>query len=243
MSRASAAGFSDFFPAAPRAAKNRAKERERAKSRSADLPQKESDSIQQNGVIARKSRDEADSANGVAVAINHHTPDVAMTGMDGADETAQGDLLNCVRSTSSVTSTVSSVFDQTQQHFGSTAAILQSTLTPLTNDDSSPIGRALSPQRSKRSFSYPAPKIDADQIPSGHVPSTHTSSQPITSKPPRIPMRDTSKPKGSKAINEHEKDKKGRPRAPKYKDITWVCKHKAGERHLRVALIANLCVG
>ncbi len=147
MSRASTAGFADFFPAAPRSAKDRAKERQRAKSKALDSPSPLPGNPDHDASPNSRPRDEngqtddpADITN-IAADAGAHTVDDT--------ESLQGDLLNGVGSASSHASTISSVFSlPNQQTANMSGAGTLSSLTPLTNIDSSPPpGRPASPNR------------------------------------------------------------------------------------------------
>ena len=148
MSRAPGASFAQFFPTAPRAAKDKAKEREKSKSMSIDSP-----SIRpaaDTKAAASNSRvDDSCSSRGVGESIPT-APDAAPPPAED-NESLQGDLLNGVGSASSHTSAVSSVFSVPAQQpniSASGASRNLSSLTPLTNADSSP-SRTTSPSHYK----------------------------------------------------------------------------------------------
>jgi histone-lysine N-methyltransferase SETD1 len=149
MSRAPGASFAQFFPSAPRAAKDKAKEREKSKSQSIDSPSIRP--VADTKVAASNSLlvDDASSSRGARESILS-IPDPA--GPQAEDnESLQGDLLNGVGSASSHTSTVSSTFSAAAQQpnmstFGASRNV--SSLTPLTNADSSP-SRTTSPNQYK----------------------------------------------------------------------------------------------
>jgi histone-lysine N-methyltransferase SETD1 len=238
MSRASAAGFSDFFPAAPRAAKNRARERERAKSKPLDSPLLEPVNTDRDVNSTSRSRDEPGrAAANISVVANNNNElgrDTAI--LAGDDSELQGDLLNCVRSASSHTSTVSSVFSTTAQNSGASGVSNPSTLTPLTNDDSSPIGQVASPRRSKTLVRSPSSLDRMESSSPKHVLSDETPISEAMSQPERAQMRDPSKPKGEKCVYDPQLDNSGiKPKSKvKYKDILWVCIHSAGSVIFRV---------
>jgi histone-lysine N-methyltransferase SETD1 len=148
MSRAPGASFAQFFPSAPRAAKDKAKEREKSKSQSVDSP-----SIRPvadtKGAASNYRVDDAGCSRGAGESILP-VPDTA--GPQAEDnESLQGDLLNGVGSASSHTSAVSSIFSAPAQQpnmSASGASRNVSSLTPLTNADSSP-SRTTSPNQYK----------------------------------------------------------------------------------------------
>lgn len=148
MSRAPSKGFSDFFPAAPRNAKIKARERERAKSKSLDSPAPTLAKSSRDASYTSKSRDEAGKAN-ILKSVNNIEAN-RESAVHVADESElQGDLLNCVRSASSHTSTASSVFSATAPSSRAAAIPHASALTPMTNDDLSPNGQIASPRHTK----------------------------------------------------------------------------------------------
>lgn len=150
MSRTPGTTFAAFFPSAPRAAKDKAKEREKAKSKTLESP----------SIIPIADHDPNVPAKSGGWDTGHVRPAgetniaIADTAPLAADdnESLQGDLLNGVGSASSHTSTVSSVFSTTAQQSTMSTSLSRnlSNLTPLTNTDSSP-NRLASPHHSKLS--------------------------------------------------------------------------------------------
>ncbi|KAL2068592.1 hypothetical protein VTL71DRAFT_14929 [Oculimacula yallundae] len=139
MSRAPSASFAQFFPTAPRAAKDKAKEREKVKIFSQDSPSSRP-AADTNASLPKNSIDDAPSRSGE-------------NGVSSADTAGpihdEGDLLNGVGSASSHSSTVSSVFSSAaQQNNISAASNNHLSMTPLTNIDSSP-NHAASPSQHK----------------------------------------------------------------------------------------------
>jgi histone-lysine N-methyltransferase SETD1 len=142
------ASFAQFFPTAPRAAKDKAKEREKVKSQ--NLETLSIPPLADSQVVLPISR--------VEDAASHHPSESNIPVIDCApppaedSESIQGDLLNGVGSASSHTSSsVSSVFSAPTQQpnmptFGGAQNV--SNLTPLTNTDSSP-SRITSPNQYK----------------------------------------------------------------------------------------------
>lgn len=229
MSRASTAGFSDFFPSAPRAAKNRAKERERAKSKPLDSPLLEPVNADRDANNLSRSRDEARRGSISGAASDEVARDTNTVGTDEG-ELQQGDLLNCVRSTSSHTSAASSVFSTTAQSNNHGGASMPVSLTPLTNDDSSPIGQVTSPRGLKQAgLKTPSSLEHVESSSPKHVPQDIKPAQ-VRAEPPRIQMRDSNKPKGQKCVFDPQLDKSGIKPKPKvkYKDISWVCINHLG---------------
>jgi histone-lysine N-methyltransferase SETD1 len=144
MSRASGASFAQFFPSAPRAAKDKAKEREKFKTQISGSPRPPADvnSIQSGFRVenAGFSRFGGDNTTDSAPPITED------------NESIQGDILNGVGSASSHSSTISSVFSATAQPTNMSSATSRnvSSLTPMTTTDSSP-NRIASPNQYKTS--------------------------------------------------------------------------------------------
>ncbi len=146
MSRASGASFAQFFPSAPRAAKDKAKEREKVKSQGIDSPSFRPVADSKVSLSFPRADDAAVSRPGGEIKPPPPVNGVAPLAED--NESLQGDLLNGVGSASSHTSTVSSGFSApAQQSNMSTLGGPRnvSSLTPLTNIESSPVP-AESPQ-------------------------------------------------------------------------------------------------
>lgn len=225
MSRAPTAGFSDFFPAAPRAAKNRAKERERAKSKPLESPSQDAAIIHLDVTSRSKSRDETGPNLAAAVAAcGDRAGDIAPVVTE--DNDLPGDLLNCVRSTSSHTSTVSSIFSATAQNTGGGEISNPSNLTPLTNDDSSPLGRINSPRSSKMATMAQAVVDQNEFLSRKHVLSQDLQDIPISEdsdETERVQMRDPRKPKGEIKMPDAQFDTTSakQKQKVKYKDINW----------------------
>lgn len=148
MSRAPGASFAQFFPSAPRAAKDKAKEREKSKSQGIDSPSIRP--VADTKATASYSRvDDSGSSRAAGESI----PPALEAAVPQAEdnESLQGDLLNGVGSASSHTSAVSSVFSAPGQQSNISApgaSRNMSSLTPLTNADSSP-SRTTSPNQYK----------------------------------------------------------------------------------------------
>lgn len=228
MSRApSGGGYSDFFPSAPRHQKIKTKARERAKSKPNDLHPSEQSRSSRDAISAPRSRDEAGKAStsGPADSSAYNNQDKPLIGTDENDN--QGDLLNCVRSTSSHTSTASSVFSATAPSSKPATVQHPSTLTPLTNDDMSPnpATQSASPQHVKLPAAKTASLLDQVEYSSpAHVQDDTPPLFPRWTKM-RVDMRDTNRPKGKIFEPELHVDKSlKRKHGSKgtYKDIKWV---------------------
>ncbi|RFU36140.1 hypothetical protein B7463_g205, partial [Scytalidium lignicola] len=140
MSRASGASFAQFFPSAPRAAKDKAKEREKVKSQSLESPGIQTATDSQVNTALDPGGKTASPFRLTRESGGTPTTDTAVPPLED-NESVQGDILNGVGSASSHTSTVSSVFSAPNQQsamstFGGPRN--SSNLTPLTNIDSSP---------------------------------------------------------------------------------------------------------
>ncbi|KAI9766528.1 MAG: histone methyltransferase set1 [Geoglossum simile] len=155
MSRASA-GFADFFPTAPsvlqQKQKQAARQRQRARAKPVEPPvpvpihpetvAATSASIQDDPVESPTLVNGGTNGAGGGGSGEQGTP------AQDDNESVQGDILNGVGSASSHTSTVSSVFSATNHpatYSTAGGASNAHTLTPLTNTDSSPPGRAATP--------------------------------------------------------------------------------------------------
>ncbi|KAG9246142.1 histone-lysine N-methyltransferas-like protein [Calycina marina] len=137
MSRASGPGFAQFFPTAPKAAKERAKERVKSKLQASESPIIRP--VADIQVVYGSSRlGDAGSARPTEN-INHHGNAAHVPAED--IDLPPGDSLNDVGSASSHSSTVSSVFSASAQCTGVPTAgtsHIVSSLTPLTNIEFSP---------------------------------------------------------------------------------------------------------
>ena len=140
MPPAAGASFAQFFPAAPRAAKDKAKEREKVKSHLPESASISSAADTQSAITI--PRVEHVTSHQYSSQSNIPVADSAPPPLAEDNDYQQGDLLNGVGSASSHTSSsVSSVFSAPTQHanmstFGGPRNV--SNLTPLTNTDSSP---------------------------------------------------------------------------------------------------------
>jgi histone-lysine N-methyltransferase SETD1 len=192
MSRASGASFAQFFPSAPRAAKDKAKEREKVKFQNLDSPSIQSVADTKGVLSNPRVNDENSQPGGSA---HFAAPDTVVPQAED-NESIQGDILNGVGSASSHTSTISSGFSAPPQQynmttFGSSQNV--SSLTPLTNTDSSPSHNA-SPNQSKsvvpstNSTEFAPEKAGAQN----DVPHTQPAKADQTPLDPRVYARDPS---------------------------------------------------
>lgn len=178
MSRAPAASFAQFFPAAPRAAKDKAKERERVKSQGLDSP-----SIRPVDSKISLSFPRADDTPSSRLGGDIKIPQLNGFAPSAEDsESTQGDLLNGVGSASSHTSTVSSGFSApaAQSNMSTLGGPRNvSSLTPLTNIESSPIPASSPQQKSQPTTTHPhelnnAAAVSTNSTLHANPPSAHT---------------------------------------------------------------------
>ncbi|KAK4212121.1 histone-lysine N-methyltransferase, H3 lysine-4 specific [Rhypophila decipiens] len=142
MTRPSGTSFAQFFPAAPRAAKDRATERERAKMKAQESSTTQI--VDANGLQTASllpSSHPSDDGSLPALASKSHPngslTDAATHNHINETESLIGDTLHTVGSASSHASSSSSVFStSTQQNIMAAVRNSSSHLTPLTNVDS-----------------------------------------------------------------------------------------------------------
>lgn len=222
MSRAPSASFAQFFPSATKAAKDKAKEREKVKSLSQDSPSVRP--VADTKLVLPNFRiDDAPIRSG------------SESNLPATDNAApileEGDILNGVGSASSHSSTVSSVFSAAaQQNNLSTSNNQNINMTPMTNLDSSP-SRVTSPNQYKSaaavssSTGLPSEKRSSQyDVPQPH--NTAKADQPPSD--PRVYARDPSRgikgnictydPNLDRKISSNERKKA----KPIYKDIGLV---------------------
>ncbi|CZT51503.1 related to regulatory protein SET1 [Rhynchosporium secalis] len=216
MSRASSASFAQFFPTAPRAAKDKAKEREKVKIISSDSPIIRT-ATDTKTYMPKLSVDDAPSHYGEG-----GTADIAGSGHD------EGDILNGVGSASSHSSTVSSVFSSAaQQNQLSAAGSNHLNMTPLTNIGSSP-NHVASPSQHKSAA--PDSSFNGSSSEKPHTPhdiplSDHTAKADTLLADPRVYARAPNRcVKGSAITYDPLLDKKlsskdMKKAKPIYKDI------------------------
>lgn len=204
MSRASGASFAEFFPSAPRAAKNKAKERERAKTRNSGSPQVSLAADTES--LAFNSRAEDASLGRKDREVDIPATDIPPPQVE-ENEFVPGDILNGVGSASSHTSTGSSTFSAPPPSAMSnfTGSRNVSSLTPLTNLDSSPRYTS-SPNRSKAVAS--ASRLAEDSS-SYNAEQARSATIDMINETPRIFARDPNKGmKGKKCIYDPLLDRK-----------------------------------
>ncbi|KAK9422014.1 putative Histone-lysine N-methyltransferase, H3 lysine-4 specific [Seiridium unicorne] len=194
---ASGAGFAKFFPAAPRAAREKAAERERAKSRVSE------------GSADRDARIPATNSSTSQAAQRDGIKSDPSSSSDAAhlptddNESLQGDILNGVGSASSHVSTASSVFSHGSTM--NTSHAFNSSLTPLTNvgSPSNPSHGTIKVQQTKQ------PQDGRRSNDSTHASVTDSSISRRTGATVRIPARDPGRQiQGMKRTYEPLLDKK-----------------------------------
>lgn len=214
MSRASAGSFADFFPTAP-SVLQRKQERSFQDSldprRSSTRSSVHSASWGDTAVRAATNQDRLHKGSGTATDDAHtHSPRDDIDCQQGE----VGDLLNGVGSASSHASTASSVFSNQKAHAisNSNGTIPAShVLTPLTNVESSPPEKGVSPTYNKAYYqahvdnmaTFGAPNGDPSQSPSAAITPVHTPPENDFSlfPPP-------GEPRGMKATYDPELDPK-----------------------------------
>ncbi|SPO00680.1 related to Histone-lysine N-methyltransferase, H3 lysine-4 specific [Cephalotrichum gorgonifer] len=186
------AGFAQYFPAAPRAVRDRMTERERAeraKKQSSELSEASSP-CSQSASYANASRIERVDASGRVVPQDAPFSDASQPQTDD-NESTRGDTPNGTRSASSHASAVSSVFSSTARHADPSATTQPPAVvtTPLTSLDSPLHTSAMSASGTHPTNSNhhdPASKA-ASQAPDFH---SHLSPQNMSAPSDRIPARD-----------------------------------------------------
>ena len=180
------AGFAQFFPAAPRAVRDRMTERERAKKQSHEVSVAPSP-LSQSVTTANASRPDRADAGG----RTPHDPPFSDASQPQTDdnESARGNTPNGTRSASSHASAVSSVFSNSARHAAPAAQPAAAATTPLTSQDS-----PLHPGVMSASKARPVNHDTHD--PASRAPSqardtfSHPSAQDTWTPPNRIPARD-----------------------------------------------------
>lgn len=209
---APSAGYKEFFPNAPRAARDKANERERERERTA----RASEAVDRNSRTAtpthphtyahRDGSNKHDSSSLISDAAHPSTDD---------SESVQGDILNGAGSASSHASTVSSVFStsNTSAYMNASSRASNSNQTPLTNTGSPAPLSSMHPAKMNASTTQ-------------HGPTYPTTASP---QPPRvaerIPARDPHRTiQGIKCIHDPSTDKTlssadRKTMKPKYKNF------------------------
>lgn len=189
--------FADFFPAAPSVLQQR--RTSRLHDDAASRTQPSSDSKDRPGTDATTAQTDARSS-GQPTIYEMKSTDLASnkTMRDDVDQYA-GDILNGAGSASS-TSTLSSVFSERLGHSMPANALTSSTLTPLTNTESSPRGKLQSP-----SFEHNYSAHATNGLPPVHGNMTPQRTPPASRMAARPPENEI---KGTKCIYDPELDKK-----------------------------------
>ncbi len=244
------ASFAQFFPSAPRAAKDRATERERAKTRVQESPSSSSqpaantngypspiapsgsrptDDASASGLASRPSRDASASD------ASHPPP------QPDDNESLSGDILNAVGSASS-TSTSDSVFSGSTRQNAMATYKNSNHLTPLTTTDSPSPANHTMPQPAKTHATAPRPADKTD----GSAPKPDGYADENPPPPPgaidRVPARDPNRSvKAIKCVHKPILDRSGSSSGkskPTFQEFGMVrtciiyCSPLRGERHL-----------
>ena len=226
MSRSSK-GFADFFPTAPSVLQQK-----RSKT-ALDRKRRESPSVFNNSPAHTSPPPNATPTNhgdrgacppSNGTSADHVMPDAPSIAQEET-EPVQGDLLNGVGSASS-TSTTSSVFSSHHPPLDTNqrGKLSHTTLTPLTNDNSSPPGVNKSPAyRKQESVSNSRAQPPSNSLPSAETapsgmaayrgPRNRAQARPCDGEPKGV--RITYDPELDKSISSKER----RSRQAKYKDI------------------------
>lgn len=226
MTRPSSASFAQFFPAAPRAARDRAMEREKEKAKR-ESQESPSSALADRPILSRQSVPSATiSSDDHAVATSSRDPSISDPAQTPADDNdvLRADIPNTVGSESSNTSNASSM--RANAAAASKVSSSYSYITPLTTIDSPspPVG----PHPTKSdpsSFSYPAntngSAVNQNALrENGDAPSTSNTSH-------RIPARDPSlRVQVIRAVHDPSADRSSRDKKkPKYKEFGLVRKY------------------
>lgn len=244
MTRPSSASFAQFFPAAPRAARDRAIEREKEKARKEALESPSSALADKTTLSRQHPPSAADRPADPALATSRREPSVSDPSHTPADDidSFRVDIPNTVGSESSHTSIASSVANSSVRTNGVavTKNASLSHLTPLTSIDSpSPTVAPPSTKPDTSTDSYlnnsnaPSLKPDASSDSATAVDPSNISYRP--------PARDPSlrvqviKATFDAVVDRSSRDKK----KPRYKEFGLVRKHikysaRLGERHLLI---------
>jgi [histone H3]-lysine4 N-trimethyltransferase SETD1 len=215
--------FAAFFPAAPRAAKEKAKEREMPKPQTIESP------ISRPNIDARVSTTNSRVGDATFHPSIKETSAVAFaSAASGEDnESPPGDILNGVGSASSHASTVSSVFSAPAlpSNMPSSGVRHVCSLTPLTNTESSPL-RIPSPNQTKPGAPSQISNVYSNEQPQVHNDALHAHQ--ILSDP-RVHARDQIRGiKGSICIYDPLLDRKigsneKKKAKPIYREFGLVC--------------------
>jgi len=242
MSRASGASFAQFFPTAPRAAKDKAKEREsKAKFQHSESPSIPPVADAQANATAFARNDYIAAVPPAENNIPHQDP--APLPADDNDS-QQGDILNVVGSASSHSSNGSSLFSAPghQSNMSTSGGSRSfSSLTPLTNHTDSSPAHIGSPSHAKAVASAPSASgfiVEKSSPPHDFAPAQPaTAEQPQILCEPRVHARDPIRGvKGMKCTYDPQLDRKlsslssndKKKGKPIYKEFGIVCIQSAG---------------
>lgn len=178
--------YSQAFPLAPRDARDKAKERERAKSKTIDspkvLPINSLKAVNATAASQNQERDTDVRRGGITLSDSASAPP--------ADADIQpGDLLNGVGSASSHESTISEVFSNASA--AATSSNPATTLTPLTIPESSPIDPQQSRRNSKIETTVPLRNGFSEHSAVSNVKSQSSSHATSHGAPSRNPLPTT----------------------------------------------------
>jgi [histone H3]-lysine4 N-trimethyltransferase SETD1 len=227
MSRPPQASFAQFFPAASRATRDRATERERA---SENARRQQAGSPAQSPLraeaILRSSSSGGqteDNTHGIRNQLDGYGLDATQPPTTDESDTTLGDTINTVGSASSHVSSNSSLFSSSNQSGNMAGAKLGT--YPSTDVDSSAFASSLQQART-----FAASHLPTDQPISGtSQPQLADSSTPSTSSKPRLPARDPAcSVKAVKCIYDPLLDKNisssdKRKALPKFQEFGMVC--------------------
>lgn len=244
MTRPSSASFAQFFPAAPRAARDRAMEREKEKAKRETL-ESPSSTPSDKPALNRQSVPSATSRpDDPAVARSRRDTSVSDPARTPADDVdaLRADMPNTVGSDSSHTSIASSATNASSMRVNHVAVSKNNSyshVTPLTTIDSPSSSAGFHPTKPDTSNPpYTNGSALKPDVPPDSVAAVNT---PNISR--RIPARDPSlRVQVIKAAHDPATDRSSRDKKkPKYKEFGLVRKHiysvQQGERHLFHSLV------
>lgn len=239
MTRPSSASFARFFPTAPKAARERALEREKAKQEAAESP---------SSGLAERALDGHSTPSArpddPATSRSRRDTSVSAPSRTSADDIDpfRGDIPNTVGSESSSASMGSSFTNGSMRPTGVAApkSSSYSHLTPLTTIDSPSFANGTHPTKQNASNSSPYEKTNGSALKTGafrEIPAVVDKSDIIH----RLPARDPSlsvhviKATQDPSVDRSSRDKK----KPRYKEFGLVRKYiihsaRQGGRHLLI---------
>lgn len=230
MTRPSGASFAQFFPAAPRAARDRAMEREKEKAKRESLESPSSALAEKTTPIRQSAPSATNRPDDPALARSRRdasVQDPARTPADDIDS-LRADIPNTVWSESSHTSIASSVTNASMQTNG--AAVSKNSsyshLTPLTTIDS-PSPSIAPPSTKPDTFNPSRPdKINGSSLKT-HTLSDNATAVNLPNISHRSPARDPSlRVQVIKAAHDASVDRSSRDKKkPKYKEFGLVRKY------------------